>query len=40
MGETFEILASDIKKLVIFQRIGGPWAIWTVPPVLIRIKLK
>ena len=24
MGETFEILASDVKKIVIFQRIGGP----------------
>jgi hypothetical protein len=20
--------------------IGGPWAIWTVPPTLVRIKLK
>jgi hypothetical protein len=24
MGETFEMLATDVKKLVIFQRIGGP----------------
>ena len=24
MGETFEILASDVEKLVIFQQIGGP----------------
>ena len=24
MGETFEILARDVKKLLIFQRIGGP----------------
>ena len=24
MGETFEMLATDVEKLVIFQQIGGP----------------
>ena len=40
MGETSEILVSDVEKLVIFQGDGGPWSIQAVPPVFGRIKLK
>jgi hypothetical protein len=39
-GGSFGLLVREVEKLVIFQLDGGPWAIRTVPPVLIRIKLK
>jgi hypothetical protein len=39
MGEAFEILASNVEKPVIFQRIGGPCRDRTYDQLIKRVQL-